>query len=93
MSVTVRFKDDEKCPCPIIKQDESEQAAWRLVRGQSVRIGKVVPRELVHHSIRCDSDTFWQVEEESLILATAVILAEDPRDPVIACRHLLEIGD
>lgn len=91
MSVTVKFKSDEVCPCTNGPSDEAQEAAWQFVRGKEVRLGRVIPRAQVHRNAHCDTDVYWEVLSDDLIAATDAIL--DESGPVVVCRHMLEMGD
>jgi hypothetical protein len=91
MSVTVRFKNDEVCPCPACWiNPELTQRAWQAFRGKAVRLGRVITTIVPEH--QCGSDTYWEVLDPGMVETAAEIFDEN-RECSVVCRHVLEMGD
>lgn len=92
MSVTVKFKSDEICPCLLDPVHPEEQAAWAATRGKPVRLGRVIPLAEIPEDMICNSDTYWEIIDEEIRSLVAKAIG-GTYDVMIVCRHCLEMGD
>lgn len=92
VSVLVKFKNDEICPCLLDPVHPEEQDAWAATRGMPVRLGRVIPLSEVPDDMICGSDTYWEIKDENIRALVAAAIG-DTYDLMIVCRHCLEMGD
>lgn len=86
---TVRFKLDERCPCPAVIDSPESRAYWSLLRGTSVTLIKPAPEQ---QGLQCDSDVHWQVRLSPSLMRLIQLRQADVK-ALTVCRHILDIGD